>query len=61
MGGSGTKIRLCIDTLNLNKRRLSVGLTTIEEYLKQCDDIFYELNKDRKKNNYNQADSAKKN
>ncbi len=47
MGQSGTKIKPCADTLNLDTRRLSVGLPPIKEYLKKCDDMFYEMNKDR--------------
>ena len=61
MGEGGTKLKSCIDTLNLDKRRLSVGLTPIKEYLKQCDEIFYELNKDRIKPVENKADTIKKN
>ncbi len=47
MGENGTKIKPCSDTLNLDKRRLSVGLKPIKDYLKQCDDMFLEMNKDR--------------
>jgi hypothetical protein len=47
MGENGTKIKTCSDTLNLDKRRLSVGLKPIKDYLKQCDDMFFEMNKDR--------------
>jgi len=47
MGETGTKLKPCIDTANLDKRRLSVGLTPINEYLKQCDDAFHEMNKDK--------------
>ena len=47
MGETGTKLKPCIDTANLDKRRLSVGLTPISEYLKQCDDAFHEMNRDK--------------
>jgi hypothetical protein len=57
MSMDGTTLKPCMDTLNLDKRRLVVGLGPIKEYLKQCDDIFYELNKDRlNKPNENKAD-----
>ena len=61
MGGNGTKLKPCIDTLNLDKRRVSVGLKPIKEYLKQCDELFYEMNKDRIKPIENKIDSMKKN
>ena len=60
MGGNGTRLKPCFDTLNLDRRRLSVGLKPIKEYLKQCDEIFYEMNKDRIKPIENKADTAKK-
>ena len=44
MGRSGTKLKLCIDTLNLDKRRKAVGLMPIKEYLQQCDETFKEMN-----------------
>ncbi len=47
MGERGTRLQPCVDSINLNSRRLSVGLVPIEAYLRQCDEIFYELNKDR--------------
>jgi hypothetical protein len=61
MGGNGTKLKPCIDTLNLDRRRLAVGLKPIKEYLKQCDEIFYEMNKDRIKPIENKTDATKKN
>ena len=61
MGEGGTKLKPCFDTLNLDKRRIAVGLSPIKEYLKQCDDIFYELNKDRIKSTENKADTTKQN
>ena len=61
MGSGGTKLKPCIDTLNLNKRRFSVGLKPIKEYLKQCDEVFYEMNKDRIKPTENKTDTIKKN
>lgn len=44
-----TKIKPCIDTLNLNQRRKSVGLSTIEEYIEQCNDVFYQMNPNEKR------------
>ena len=44
MGMDGTKIKPCIDTVNLDKRRKSVGLSPIKEYLQQCDEVFKQLN-----------------
>jgi len=61
MGEGGTKLKPCIDTFNLDKRRLSVGLKPIKEYLQQCDEMFYEMNKDRVKPIENKADTTKKN
>ncbi len=60
MGENGTTIKPCIDTTNLDKRRLSVGLTPIKDYLKKCDEMFYEMNKDKLKKSSNK-DSTKKN
>lgn len=45
MSERGTTIKPCIDTLNLDKRRLSVGLNPIKDYLKRCDSIYHEINK----------------
>lgn len=45
MGPGGTKIKPCIDVLNLDERRHSVGLIPIKDYIKQCDDAYAELNK----------------
>lgn len=44
-----TKIKPCIDTLNLNQRRKSVGLSTIEAYIEKCNDIFYQMNPNEKR------------
>lgn len=44
MGRSGTKLKPCIDTLNLDKRRKAVGLMPIKEYLQKCDEAFKEMN-----------------
>lgn len=44
MGQSGTKLKPCIDTANLDKRRKSVGLIPIKQYLQKCDETFKELN-----------------
>ncbi len=61
MGEGGTKLKPCIDTLNLDKRQLSVGLIPIKKYLKQCDEMFYEMNKDRIKPAETKFDTTKKN
>lgn len=47
MGERGTTLKPCVDTSNLDKRRLAVGLTPIKDYLKKCDDYFQETNKRR--------------
>jgi len=47
MGEAGTTLKPTADTANLDKRRLSVGLPPIKDYLKKCDDLFKELNKNR--------------
>lgn len=47
MGERGTTLKPCVDTSNLDKRRLSVGLTPIKDYLKKCDDYFQAMNKGR--------------
>lgn len=44
-----TKIKPCIDSINLNQRRKSVGLSTIEEYIEKCNDIFYQMNPNEKR------------
>ena len=62
MGENGTTIKPCINTFNLDKRRLSVGLTPIKEYLKKCDEMFYEMNKGKlNKPSTTKSDSTKKN
>ena len=58
MEQSGTRLKPCIDIINLDKRRLAVGLSPIKDYLKKCDEVFYEMNKDRMKP---AVDSIKKN
>jgi len=45
MGEKGTTLKPCIDPSKLDERRLSVGLSPIKEYIKKCDDMFYEMNK----------------
>lgn len=47
MSEAGTTIKPCADTINLDKRRLSVGLTPIKEYLKNADALFQQMNKDK--------------
>lgn len=60
MGENGTTLKPCIDTVHLDRRRLSVGLKPEKEYLKQCDEMFYEMNKGRQKKPTGQkADSIK--
>jgi len=49
MGENGTKLKPCINTRNLDRRRRSVGLESIVQYLKRCDEMFYEMNKDKAK------------
>ncbi|HMU10647.1 MAG TPA: hypothetical protein PKC54_11600 [Ferruginibacter sp.] len=62
MEQSGTRLKPCMDTINLDKRRLAVGLSPIKDYLKKCDEVFFEMNKDRMKPTEKQAvDSIKKN
>lgn len=39
-----SKIKPCIAPDKLNKRRKSVGLEPIEEYLKKSNEVFYEMN-----------------
>ncbi len=51
MGRNGTKLKPCIDTLNLDKRRKAVGLMPIKEYLQQCDETFKEMNPTEMKKN----------
>ena len=43
-----TKIKPCIAPDKLNNRRKSVGLEPIEDYLKKCNAVFYELNPQEK-------------
>ena len=45
-----TRVKPCIAPDKLNNRRKSVGLEPIEEYLKKCNAVFYEMNpKERNK------------
>jgi hypothetical protein len=46
-----TKVKPCIDTLNLDSRRKSVGLSPIKEYLEKCNEAFYQMNPQEKRNN----------
>jgi hypothetical protein len=39
-----SKVKPCIAPTKLNKRRKSVGLEPIEEYLKKSNEVFYEMN-----------------
>lgn len=47
MGVNGTTLKPCTDTLNLDKRRKSIGLSPIKDYLEQCDEVFRQLNPDK--------------
>jgi hypothetical protein len=44
-----TKLKPCKDLKKLDKRRKSVGLEPISEYLEKCNDVFYQLNPDQKR------------
>jgi hypothetical protein len=44
MGPGGTKLYATIDMINLDKRRRSVGLGSITEYLKKCDEVYQAMN-----------------
>jgi hypothetical protein len=44
-----TQLKPCIDLKNLDKRRKSVGLGPIKEYLEKCNDVFYQLNPQEKR------------
>jgi hypothetical protein len=48
-----TKIKPCADTLNLDTRRKSIGLSPIKEYLEQCNEAFYQMNPQEKNLNKN--------
>jgi hypothetical protein len=39
-----SKVKPCIAPAKLDKRRKSVGLEPIEDYLKKCNELFYEMN-----------------
>jgi hypothetical protein len=43
-----TKIKPCVAPAKLNKRRKSVGLEPIEDYIKKCNALFYEMNPQEK-------------
>lgn len=45
---ANTKLKPCIDTINLDKRRLSVGLGPIQEYIDQCNAVFFQMNPQEK-------------
>ncbi len=57
--GRDSKIRNCIDVDNLDQRRKSVGLIPIKEYLKNCNDTFYEMNPQEKRPETKTTDSTK--
>ena len=44
-----TQLKPCIDLKNLDKRRKSVGLGPIKEYLEKCNDVFFEMNPQEKR------------
>lgn len=45
-----TRIRPCIDTANLDRRRKAMGLGPIKVYLEQCNEAFYQMNPQEKRN-----------
>jgi len=45
---ANTRLKPCIDTINLDKRRQTVGLGPIQEYLDQCNAVFFQLNPQEK-------------
>lgn len=47
--GRNTQIKPCVDPNKLNERRHSIGLPTIEEYLEKCNEVFFMLNPNEKK------------
>lgn len=47
--GRNTQIKPCKDLKNLDKRRQSVGLEPISEYLQKCNDVFYDMNPSEKR------------
>ncbi len=46
---ANTVSKPCIDTVNLDKRRQSVGLGPIRDYLEACNDTFFQLNPNEKR------------
>ncbi|MBS1649984.1 MAG: hypothetical protein JSR09_09800 [Bacteroidetes bacterium] len=48
-----TKTKPCIDTLNLDNRRKTVGLSPIKVYLEQCNETFYQMNPQERPNKSN--------
>jgi hypothetical protein len=44
-----TELKPCIDLKNLDKRRKSVGLGPVKDYLEKCNDVFYQLNPQEKR------------
>ncbi|MBL7702849.1 MAG: hypothetical protein JNM14_11400 [Ferruginibacter sp.] len=44
-----TQLKPCRDIKNLDKRRKSVGLEPVKEYLEKCNDVFYQMNPGEKK------------
>ena len=47
---ANTQPKPCIDPKNLDKRRKSVGLSPIKDYLEQCNEAYFQLNPQEKKN-----------
>lgn len=43
-----TQVKPCISPAKLNDRRKAVGLEPIEDYLKKCNAVFYEMNPQQK-------------
>jgi len=48
MMSGDTKMKPCVAPAKLNERRKSVGLEPIEDYLKKCNVLFYQMNPQEK-------------
>ena len=48
MMSGNTKVKPCVAPAKLNERRKSVGLEPIEDYLKKCNAVFYQMNSQEK-------------
>lgn len=47
--GRNTQLKPCLDVKNLDKRRKSVGLEPVKQYLEKCNDVFYQMNPQEKR------------